>query len=346
MKNKQLGLTVAFLTVFFSLLDGQIVSQNIRGNWIKYEARRLDGSRVIDRLGTDYGYLEYEIGKREICILNEPLGSKTCANYRFRDEMLYIGYGGEFKVERLANDTLIISEWDLTLPDDKLNRICFVERDHLMDNLIMTGDTVLAEEFSSPKFDIDFNAYLYNEIKGDFEIVKFKGYLVIDRINKKVFTEITEAPISNEKTLEAIISAINQSYDKWSFTKYNKHDLIKIPFVGKTQEVEFLKGVKVHFYRDSYEYLDRRGTTRLEDITLSSRHFQLGIEDVGNNNFDSAIENFSKSYELNPMLIDAIYNRAAVFQEIGNVEDACTDWKHLADLGQKRAETFWTEFCD
>lgn len=346
MERRSICLTIIVSILFSFLLNGQIINQNIKGDWIKFKAERKDGSRIIDRLGTGLGYLEYSIGKKKLCILNQPIGSKTCTDYSFNGKMLYVGFAGKYKIEKLSNDTLIISEWDLNATGDKLNRIYFIERTRLLDNLIMSGDTVLAKGFSSPKFESDFNGYIFNKIYKDFAIVKFKGYLVIDRNRKEIYTEIIEAPISKKKTLRAIKSAINQSYDMWSFHKYNKNDLIRISFVGKTENIESLKAVKFVFYHDSYEYLDRQADTRLEDITLASQHFQEGIEDVGNNNFDSAIENFSQSYELNPVLIDAIYNRASVYYAIGKVDDACIDWKYLSDLGQKGAANSLAEFCE
>ena len=55
-----------------------------------------------------------------------------------------------------------------------------------------------------------------------------------------------------------------------------------------------------------------------------------------NKDYDNSIKNFTKSYELDPKNIDALYNRAAIYYETGKLELACKDWNELSELGQKR----------
>ena len=211
-------------------------------------------------------------------------------------------------------------------------------------------------KYSAPKFTKDFEWYIYNQIKQNFSLTKFKGSLIIDIPKKRIETTISELMKSDEILLESMDSnkellslikkSINKSFKLWEFEKIHK-DLkrVKIYFVGKTLMAGYLKSMRFSFYTQDYDYLDRSAKTTLEDIRLSNQYFVQGIQDSQNENYKSAISKFTKSYELDPIMIDAIYNRASIYQALGELENACKDWKYLKELGQKEANRNLLEFC-
>jgi tetratricopeptide (TPR) repeat protein len=101
------------------------------------------------------------------------------------------------------------------------------------------------------------------------------------------------------------------------------------------------------FDKYAYENFNTPLTNKptLGDIRLSGEYFSKGNIAFEKKKYKLAIKNFTKSYDLDYVMIDAVYNRALVHHTMGNLENACEDWKHLADLGQKDAMKYLEEYC-
>lgn len=344
--------------IIYSPIIGQIDKSQLYGDWIKYNAERKDGSKVIDRLGTESAYIEYSFSKKKFCFTDSPSQKRDCISYSLQNEFLELSKGSQYIIEKLENDTLIIVENYSDFKEDKLTRLYFIRKEKILIAFPLKYENQLAvmNKYSAPKFTKDFEWYIYNQIKQNFSLTKFKGSLIIDIPKKRIETTISELMKSDEILLESMDSnkellslikkSINKSFKLWEFEKIHK-DLkrVKIYFVGKTLMAGYLKSMRFSFYTQDYDYLDRSAKTTLEDIRLSNQYFVQGIQDSQNENYKSAISKFTKSYELDPIMIDAIYNRASIYQALGELENACKDWKYLKELGQKEANRNLLEFC-
>ncbi len=80
-------------------------------------------------------------------------------------------------------------------------------------------------------------------------------------------------------------------------------------------------------------------------IQKAREYFNKGISSYQSKDYENSIKNFTKSYELDPKNIDALYNRAAIFFEIEKLELACKDWNELSELGQKRGIELLKKNC-
>jgi len=67
------------------------------------------------------------------------------------------------------------------------------------------------------------------------------------------------------------------------------------------------------------------------------------LRDSGLN--DLAIRDFTKTIELNPECIWAYNNRGSLKYKESDIENACSDWKKAADLGDKDAHQHYIEYC-
>jgi len=84
----------------------------------------------------------------------------------------------------------------------------------------------------------------------------------------------------------------------------------------------------------------------MKTIKESTRFFSKGLANYQNKKYELAIKNFTKNYELDSSQIDALYNRALIFYTMGQKDKACDDWAKLKELGQKKGEKHYQEFCN
>ncbi|NQY31134.1 MAG: hypothetical protein HRT69_16920 [Flavobacteriaceae bacterium] len=336
-------LHILIFTCLTTSVFGQINKADLVGNWVKYKAERVDGSKIIDRLNTEKSYLEYNFTSKRFITMKPEL------EYSIKGKKLSIGKYTKYIIERLKKDTLILAENYPNKRVSELNRLSFVRKQDKTDSIIEVKDgIVVVNKNISSKFSLMFSDYVFKRITSKFSNTKFKGHIIINLKNKAVNTFITESVKSSKRTLEAIKKAINGSYNLWSLKK--EHDKIRINFVGKTMSIGTFQSASFAFNTQSYNSVEAskatKSNTAYEDIQLANKFFVKGNNDFEKKKYKSAIKNYTKSYDLDYVLIDAIYNRALVYHTIGNLEKACEDWKHLADLGQKDAMKYLEEYCN
>ena len=127
--------------------------------------------------------------------------------------------------------------------------------------------------------------------------------------------------------------------------KSNRCNQLEMPFVLKDEKTKTFRGISMKFFTDSFYQLDHfyGGDTRV--IQKAGEYFNKGIRSYQSKDYESSIKNFTKSYELDPKNIDALYNRAAIYYETGKLELACKDWNELSELGQKRGMELLKNNC-
>jgi tetratricopeptide (TPR) repeat protein len=64
----------------------------------------------------------------------------------------------------------------------------------------------------------------------------------------------------------------------------------------------------------------------------------LGSSEVLLENYEDAIDAFSRALRVNPDYTVAMYNRAIVYEKMGAYLDACDDWEEAYSLGYVKAK--------
>jgi len=208
----------------------------------------------------------------------------------------------------------------------------------------MIGERALVHKQIGAKHKTHIRVHNLGRVDKDFSAVKFKGYINVDIRKKLIEMYILESTKSNKAIPNSIHKLINESFHLWDFnTDYNK---IMIRIVGKTMAVDSHYGLVYVLNSHSYKDIeDTEKSTPYKDIQLAEKLLMDGNKDFKNKKYESALDKFTKSYALDYVQIDAKYNRALVHHTMGNLEKACEDWKHLADLGQKDAMKYLEEYC-
>ena len=160
------------------------------------------------------------------------------------------------------------------------------------------------------------------------------GSLTIFPSKKLVTSDIDYSSTKKISKLEIITTIIDNSFNSWDLTNFEKFESIKIPFIFRSESTEIFKGIKMIFFTNNISEFDFVYRRKLEDMRKSGELFQKGINAYSEKKYIKAAEYFSESFKTDPENLDALYNKAAAYYEGGDKENACKTWKELVDLGQ------------
>lgn len=338
-------LHLLIFTCLTASVFGQIKKSDLVGNWVKYKAERVDGSRIIDRYDDGESYMEISIKNNSYCVQLTPL-EKDCLTYKLKNNIIEAGNFLKYEITLFKDSLLVLETINPKLSKDRLNKYYFLPKEKIIKetHIKMDGDIAIMDTYTCPIFKGDFKNRLSQRLQGKYTNTNFNGYFEIDHNTKSVSTKITDNDGTRKKVLEITKNFINSTYNEWDYKI--AHKKLRIYFVCQIKSGQFSS---LNFNVNTQEYYipsNKKSNNITISIKESNNLFTKGLANYQNEKYELAVKNFTKSYELNPFRIDAIYNRAAIYQAMGNMEKACEDWKHLADLEQKDALKYLDEHCD
>ncbi|WP_139957848.1 tetratricopeptide repeat protein [Flavicella sediminum] len=300
-----------------------------------------DSSRILSHFISDSSYFNFDISKRKICLRVDPTSPKevACLKYRYNGHYLITSKATGYRIDRASKDTLILSEYIVNLDPTKLKRYYFVRAQTIFDaNKRNPSKTHIANKYYTPKLKISLEEKLNLAFKNDHTNFLLKGTISLDIKEKKVQTEIIESTSTDSLRLKKISQIISESYKLWELKKFKHLNKLQIPFVLKDLQRIQLKTFDINYFTHSYETFNTLSGDTHFLINLSDYYFSEGVRSFDLKGYFYAIVNFSEAYRLNPMKIDALYNRAATYFQIGDMPLACADWQELMLLGQTKGK--------
>ena len=337
--------------LFFNLNFGQNNSSGIYGNWIKYKVEMKDGSKLLDRFLEDSTHIEYTITKTKLCINSNPTHkiNESCLDYTLINNFIKTSQYSGFLIEKTTNDSLIISEKIDGLTDDKLKRLYFIKQEIVLSKFKEENKNkknIIASKLFTPKINSAIELELNKTFKNNFSNFELIGNLKIYPKEKRIKTQIIFSTQKDSSRIRTIKKIIDNSFEKWNLTNFNDYESIELPFVLKSEITKTYRGIKVIFFTNNLSELEKVYGGKLEDIRKSSEFFEKGIKAYQEKKYTKAIEYFTESYKIDPKNIDALYNKAAVYFESGNTENACIVWKEISELGQVNGIELYKNYCN
>ncbi len=344
------NILLLFLLITIKSYCQKVNISELNGDWIKYKIEMKDGSSLIDRFLTDSSYVNYTFRKLEMCTNGNPTHrvNEVCFPFSLNKNFIKTSSTSGYEIERVKNDTLILCERINGIENDKLKRFYFVREQKLFNEIKeQKGESKnqVANEFYTPTLKSSLMLELNKVFKKKHSNFKAKGIITIDLKNKNISTLINYSNTNDSSKIQRIKKVINKSYKLWNLNKFKHLDKLEMPFVLKDEKTKTFRGISMKFFTDSFYQLDHfyGGDTRV--IQKAGEYFNKGIRSYQSKDYESSIKNFTKSYELDPKNIDALYNRAAIYYETGKLELACKDWNELSELGQKRGMELLKNNC-
>ncbi|MFC4479448.1 tetratricopeptide repeat protein [Flavobacterium chungangensis] len=346
---KKLFLVLSFL--FFNINYGQINLSAIEGYWIKYKGEMKDGSDLSDGFTEDSGYMEYRINQRKLCINSNPVHkvNESCLDFTLINNFMKTSQYSGFVVEKATKDSLVLCEKIDGLADDKLKRAYFVRQEVIISKFKEENKNeknIVASKLFAPKtngtIEIDLNKAFKNNYS-NFELV---GNLKIYPDKKRIKTEITFSTQKDSSRIRLVKKVIDGTFEKWNLKDFKDYESIEIPFVLKSEITKTFWGISVIFFTTDLTEFERIYGVEMKDIRKSSDYFNKGLIAYEEKKYLESIAYFSESYKFNSKNIDALYNKAAIYFESGDKENACKVWLEISILGQVEGKQLFLKNCE
>ena len=338
------------LLISIKLLSQEKDISGIHGNWIKYKIEMKDGSKLIDRFLTDSSYVNYSFRNKNMSMNGNPTHrtNEVCFPYSINRNFIKTSATSGYIIEIIKNDTLVLCEKISGIKDDKLKRFYFVRKEKLFNEIKEhkgTNKNQVANKFYTPTTKSNLIFKLNNAFNKNHDNFRLKGKIIIDIKHKRVQTFISYSSTSDSTKIKRIKKILNKTYKLWDIERFGELETLELPFVLKDQKTKMFQGFSMKFFTTSFYKLNNSNGGDLNLILKAGEYFSKAINAYQNKEYNKSIEYFSKSYELDPINIDALYNRAAIYYETGKIELACKDWIELSNLGQKGGIELLKKYC-
>lgn len=353
MKTKYTLLSIYFILSSFNLFSQiKVKRKDVIGKWIKVKTEMKDGSKLIP-IYTDYiSHFEmiFEKGKFHTEYYPAQSYKNSTSSYKIKKNRIISKEHFTYKIEKISRDSLIICEEMEGFENDKLKRHFLIKKEIISKEQRKKNEDIkslTANPFYTPKFKGNINLYLNSRLMKRHINLKLKGQLKLDLKKNRAKTKITfrDSPIllMQEKIL---IKALNNSYTLWNLSGFEKFESIIINFVIILERKgEKSYGIKVGLLTNSFEQLLGQYGLSYYQIKKGNEYLKLGLESINNKNFRKAIDYFTESFKFNHTLVESLYNKAYCHFILKEYNKACIDWNILKNLGQKKGEKLFSEYC-
>ncbi|MCZ4320236.1 tetratricopeptide repeat protein [Aequorivita viscosa] len=343
------------LLITILLFGVAAISQNdaskLQQTWVKVDVNMKDGSRHIPYYPWTNRYFEFTFFDNQYAFSIYPAETEktTIYNYTLFKNSIYVSQHFQYTIEKLTADSLIIVENMADITDDKLKRYFLVSKRKLVSDYKKQIDTLSkidARPYYSPIFEGNLKRHLKKRLKNTLGTTEFSGVLKLYPKTSKVQVQILNNEGSESTIFKRTIKAIEKSSSNWNFDGFEKFELVSIPFFISVENEGRSRFARIKlFATDKMDLLADYGTT-LDIVNKSSDSFSKGLLAYNSGNFEQAIIYFSNSYKINPSFLDPLYNRAYTYYEMGDLENACSDWLELKNLGQTEGSALYLQYCD
>ncbi|MFH7017055.1 tetratricopeptide repeat protein [Flavobacterium sp. FlaQc-47] len=346
---KNIFFIIAF--IFFSNIYGQIKLSAIQGYWVKNKVEMKDGSDLFDRFVEDSAYAEYRIDQNKLCINSSPIHrtNESCLDFNLVNDLIRTSQYAGFVIEKVSNDSLILSEKIDGLTDDKLKRLYFSRQEFVLAKFKEENKNkknIIASKLFTPKTSSTIEIDLNKAFKNNYSNFELIGSFKIYPAQKKVKTAITFSTQNDSSRIRVVKKVIDHSFEKWDLKNFRDYESIEIPFVLKSEITKRYWGIKVVFFTKDLTEFERIYGIKMEDLRKSSDYFKKALVAYDEKRYSEAIKYFTESYSLDHKNIDALYNKAAVYFESGDKKNACQVWLEISMLGQVNAKQLFLEKCN
>lgn len=335
-----------FISVLF-LITFQAACQDFTGPWILIDAKRIDGSRIVER-NRYLAAFEYSFTQENTISVDSIMFD----SYKSHDPITYddsLHAHDSWRNLVLLSDTVLVITENYTEEDmDKKNRFVYLRKDAYLrflrtNNLLeFEGpNTIRVTKNIFPTFNYDrkrsFQRIISERIRPAEGAVT--GYFIISK--EGIVTHVGQVESRGFNQWERLVGVIKETSGQWT-----------LPLGGYAYKVPFTVMVarngdaEITFKANDFAWLasDRMGISGAQARQITAIYDRaINLAEAGK--YEKAAEAFTQYIETNPYNLDAFYNRATAYFQMNDLVRACKDWKYLKDLEQVTATHLHDQHC-
>lgn len=343
---------LSIVFIFFILAAGANAQSALDGEWINIEATRIDGSRIVKKLD-HRGFFLYVIQGGKIFNVDSPY-YHLYKNAMIGNELTYLDKkmaDTGLEIIELISDSVMVMVQKYR-PDelDKKNKYFLLRRKEYFSLLKRNGkikyvddSTLRANSYVFPIHEVPtlfdgLTSNLYEQLKPVSG--SFTGYFILNTKNQ--ISEIQIVENRGFSKIERFKKLLKKTEANWKRPIDSLNIKVEFTFCvvkeGRALDCTFKLNDFAYFNRVPGEYFPEWENKRF-------KKFNSALVNIKENKFDKAIEELTWCIGFDPLDFDCYYNRAYAYQQLGQMDKACADWKYLSDLGQVKASKLFAENC-
>jgi tetratricopeptide (TPR) repeat protein len=341
-----------YLFVIFLLPSISTTGQDLRNTeWIKIDAKRKDGSKILDRSNIKESYLEYLFKETTVTII---LGSSLNfeKDFSINGETLSIGNNLTYQIDILNNSTLVLTEISKDeMSPDKINTLTFINKNFYFKYLLQNNqiqfisDTLVqCSDRFSPTYK---NGYVHELFQYQFDETNYilEGYFVVSPNGTIEEIQVVSNNKFSDKEINKVKKILSGTSGSWVIPKDADSLYFKINFELGSIYRRRVSGVDFSLHSKHIRQSKHARLTPQEEAQ-ANLFFQKGLKFSLNGKDEKAIIEFQKVTSIDSLYLDAYYNMAFLYFKRNDKKSACDIWRKLESLEQKQAETFYKENCN
>ncbi len=323
----------------------------LTGTWVAKRIQGSNGSPIMTDDEVQKSDLVFVFGNTRLSLYTQ--GTPTTVNYTREGQRLRTGGGTVYAIEKLTPFELILNEFSANY-NGGANRLKiylarsegsyedYMFQKYVVPNLRFDGDTFyVMNDYVYPKFqgrgrnDTFFDSYQnsYEFIEDAFRQQgrpkrdRFRVSFMVSRAGRVEDIKIVES--TDARYNDALIRAIRTTNSLWTPASAN----------GRPARVQIN-------YEFPYGLPDDKTITLADINQLKAKDLvQEGLKSFGRKRYTEALDTFNQALALDPGNVSIRLNRAATNYQLGQLDDACTEWRYLATNGDKTAARYVKRYC-
>lgn len=340
MNRRQFSL---LLLILFSLLTvrsaAQQGKQELYGSWVKTKITYANGDELPEEDPVKCGYLKLIFAKPNMMGLTNLYNNRS-TSFSFdisNGDILMKSPEGvvvsKFHILSLTNKKLVLLRLGFPAADNSF-RYSFVREEAFQNSLPLTSFNI---------FMIRHNDTIYSECpkmyascrRGDFPQF-LNVYIENDKyIRDKNIRFLAIFTVSKDGVADSvkILQGIDPDFDKQFVKAFNK--------TRKRWEPAVLNGKKV-----AVEMSVHLGHYTTNQVVAEMDYSAKANNAYRQMDFKAALYFFNEGLKLDPQNITELFERGICEEMLGDMSDACQDWRKVKELGGMEADGVLAKYCD
>jgi tetratricopeptide (TPR) repeat protein len=322
---------------------------DFEGSWVLIHAQRIDGSRIVER-NRYITKFEYTFSKNNIIQIDSIDYAQSTVQYNLNVIDATHAKRYDTDLELISDTLLVITERYDELSLDKKNKFVYLKKDRYLkylkstpyfivgkdSTIVANGHIFPSHEFKTGKSTLSH--WIYERISPC--VGQVTGYFIVDKNKNIIDVQLVESRKFDK--WESLVTAFKATSGEW-----------ELPIEGYNYKVQFTLGltqdgndIDITYKAKDFEWFtkDHLGLSGAQIRAMASL-FERGSKYLETNNFKKAIADFTTCIAIDPLYLDAYYNRAYSNFQMKQTKNACKDWRFLKDIEQVNGRQLFEQNC-
>ncbi|MBC7890729.1 MAG: TonB family protein [Sphingobacteriaceae bacterium] len=321
----------------------------LAGTWVAKRVEGRSGAAVMSDDEVQKSDLVFVFDAKRLTLYTQ--GRKTSVTYTTDGQYIRTGGGTAYQIEKITLVELTLTELTTDASGSRLKIYLarsegtyenYMFRKYVVPNLRFDGDTFyVMNEYVFPKFQgRGSNETFFDSYQNSYEFIedafRQQGKPKRDRFRVSFMVSKT-GKVENP----TIVESTDPRYDEALLRAMRATSALWTPATANSRPAR----VQIN-YEFPYGLPEDRQLTLPEILQLKAKDLvQEALRNFQRKRYAEALTTFNQALALEPGNLSIRLNRAATYYQLGQLDNACAEWRYLSALGDKTAARYVRRYC-